>query len=75
MAYYILKDNGQVLVRNTITPLTKDDYEKTENNFFMNEHTKNVPTTIGNYKSHIIQGKEINNDDPYNDEFIDNDPR
>ena len=50
LAYCLLKDNGQVLVRNTITPLTKDDYEKPENKVFMNEHTKNVPATIGNYK-------------------------
>ena len=28
LAYYVLKDNGKVVVRNTITPLTKDGYEK-----------------------------------------------
>ena len=40
LSYYVLKDNGQVAVRNTATPLTKDDYEKTENKFLMNEHKK-----------------------------------
>ena len=73
LAYYVLKDNGQVVVRNTFTPLTKDDYTKPENKVLMNEHTKNVYATIGNYKSHIVQGEEINDDDPYSDIFIDDD--
>ena len=34
---------------------------------------KNVHATIGNYKSHIVQGEEINDDDPYNDISIDDD--
>ena len=40
LAYYVLKDNGQVVVRNTLTPLTKDGYKKTENKVLRNEHTK-----------------------------------
>ena len=40
LGYYVLKDNDHFVVRNTITPLTKDDYEKTENKFLMNEHKK-----------------------------------
>lgn len=31
--------------------------------------------TIGNYKTHTVQGKEINDENPYNDLFIDDDPR
>ena len=40
----------------------------------MNEHTQNFHTTIGNCKSHIVQGEEINDDDLYSNIFIDDDP-
>ena len=40
----------------------------------MNEHTKHVYATISNYKSHIVQGGEINDDTPYSDILIDDDP-
>ena len=74
MCYHVLTQNGKVLSRSTVIPLTPDDHLNPDHKAWKNRFTAQIDSTIGNYTSSVIKGESINDDDPYSTLFLEDDP-
>jgi hypothetical protein len=54
MVYYVLRPNGRILARSSVTPFTKDDYLRQHNINAMSKYTEQVTNFIGNYDGELI---------------------
>ena len=71
MAYHVLTNEGNVIVRSTVVYLTKDKTSVTYINEQMNKYNSQIDNKIGNYSHYTSKLTEYKNDDLYSEIFED----